>query len=266
MTCKRSTLALLAASTLASAAGQAVSATTIIVAEDFAGPAATNLGGTAADTFASGITVAGGSATWSANGVWDADGTVSVAGGSSGASLDLGSYIDDAKGTADGLFTLTVTVSETAGEWISLGFASAETPNINTNFTAANGVATIIYRSADELDMFAGPNTAKGADGPGPAPAVTGARTLSIELDFTPGSGYDGITDFGTVTYSDSILGTLGGGGLELPNVNFGSIYLSEAGNSSGTVSNLTLTQVPEPGSLALLALGGLSMLRRRRV
>ena len=259
MTCKKSNLALLTASTLALAVGQTASASTVIVSEDFAGPSGA-LSGTTADTFDAGVTSAGGSDTWAAGAAWDADGTVSVAGGSTAAALDLGTYIDDAKGTASGLFTLTATISETAGEWISLGFASSGTPNINTNFTGAGAVATIIYRSGDELDMFVGPNTGGSNDGPGPAPAVTGSRTLSIELDFTT---HDGATDFGTVTYSDSILGDLGS--FALPDVTFGSIYLSEAGNSGGTVSNLTLTQVPEPGSLALIGLGGLLMLRRRR-
>ena len=41
----------------------------------------------------------------------------------------MGSYIDDAKGTAAGLFELTMTISETTGTaWISLGFGKENTP------------------------------------------------------------------------------------------------------------------------------------------
>lgn len=235
----------------------------VIVSESFGGGGGA-LDGTTADTFAAGISAAGGSSTWVAAGTFLDDGSVTSAGGNSGAYLNLGTYIDDAKGTSTGLFELTMTISEVTpnaaggGEWISLGFSTLNAPATNTNFTGgtAEGIATIIRREIedDDLDMFVGPQTA----GSIPGPEETGARTLTITLDFRPGTGN------GEITYTDSLLGVIGGP-TALPNESFGAIYISEAGNSGGTIRNLTLTQIPEPASIALLGLGGLMMLRRRR-
>ena len=75
------------------------------------------------------------------------------------------------------------------------------------------------------------------------------------------------MTNFGTVTWTDSGLGAVNnlGTAFALPNQSIGAILVSGAANSTGTVSALTLSQIPEPSALALLGLGGLALVYRRR-
>jgi hypothetical protein len=252
-------LAVAATLFLAATSSQAV----VLVAENFGGDGSGALNGTSADIFATAITGAGGSATWSAATGFSDNGAVNVSRLS--AHLSLGSYINDAKGTANGKFDLTMTISETTGAWISLGFSTLNTPATTVDFTAASGLGTIVYRDANnELDMWIGPGTGGSTDGPD---NNTGPRTLTVSLDLTPAGGYDGVTNFGTVTWTDSGLGAVNnlGTAFNLPNQSIGAILVSGALNTTGTVSALTLSQIPEPSALALLGLGGLALMSRRR-
>lgn len=214
---------------------------TTLIEENFVGSGA--LHGTSTDTFASAITTAGGSSTWAAGSGFLQTGAVS--GGNASAYLNLGSYINAAKNTANGKFELTMTLSEITGTWISLGFGAANTPNTAQNFTSNNGKGTIIYRAQNtvtpgEFDMFGGPTNTNAVDGPN---GNTGSRTLTVTLDLTPAGGYNGTNHFGTVTWSDSVLGILGTYTYTTTR-NFGSILVSNASGSSGTISALALSQV----------------------
>jgi hypothetical protein len=172
-----------------------------------------------------------------------------------GAYLNLGSYINDAKGTAAGKFELTMTIGPTTGAWLSLGFAAENTPNTLKDFTntgsgtaATTGLATIIYRATGavgELDMFGGTTLTNALDGPD---GNTGFRTLTVTLNLTPAGGYNGTSNFGTVTWSDSVLGTLGSYTYTTTRT-FGSILITESASSSGTISALSLTQVVTAGT-----------------
>jgi hypothetical protein len=241
-----------------------------IVAENFGGTGAA-LNGKTADTFAAAVTAAGGSSIWGAGAAFLDNGTVSVDTFQNAAYLNLGSYINNAKGTASGMFDLTMTISPTVGAWISLGFATNTTPNTAKNFTDTGtgavgstvGIATIIYRAVSapgELDMFGGLGNQNAVDGPD---GNLGNRTVTVTLDLTP-AVYNGSTTFGKVTWSDSALGTLGTFNYTVDR-NFGSILISEANSSGGTISGLTLSQIPEPSTIALLGLGGLGLILRRR-
>ena len=89
--------------------------------------------------------------------------------------------------------------------------------------------------------MWGGPGSGTGAvDGPD---FNTGNRTLTVSLDFTPTGGYNGTSNFGRVTWSDSVLGTLTNYTYTSAQ-NFRSILISDSASSSGTISGLTLTQV----------------------
>jgi lysophospholipase L1-like esterase len=223
----------------------------ILLEEDFGGSGSAGLGGTSADLFDAALINAGGSATWRAGSAFRADGSVTADTAQTSASLDLGTYLNSRKGQPDGKFILTAAISETTGAWISLGFSQLGTPSTASNFTAsaAGGIATLIYRAqnsspAGEFDMFSilNNNTIDGPDG------NTGPRTLSVTLDLTPSGGYNGTSNFGTVTWSDSLFGTLGSH-TYTASVNFGSILLSEANSSAGTVSALTLRQILPPAN-----------------
>ena len=81
-------------------------------------------------------------------------------------------------------------------------------------------------------------------DGPD---GLTGSRTLTITLDLTGAAGYNGTTNFGTVTWADSLLGTLGT--FTYPSArDFGSLFISGANAFTGGISNLSFTQIlPTP-------------------
>jgi hypothetical protein len=228
--------------------------TGVIVAENFGGNGSGGLGGTGADTFSPGITAAGGSPTWAANSGFKDNGSVSV--NKKAAYLNLGSYINNAKGAANGLFELTMTISETTGSWLSLGFAQENTPSTDRDFTngtvvspaptlTTNGMGTIFYRAqtaspAGELDMVGGPGNQNAIDGPDDN---TGGRMLTVTLDLTPAGGYNGTTNFGKVTWSDSVLGILGSYTYTTAR-DFGSILITGSATTTGTISSLTLSQI----------------------
>ena len=223
----------------------------ILIKENFGGTGLA-LNGTIADTFDVAIAAAGGSGTWAASGNFLDNGVVTLA-TRVGAYLNLGSYIDDTRGTADGKFDLTMTISPTTGTWISLGFATQNAPSTTKDFTNSGsgtsnttGIATIVYRATNapgEIDMWGGPLTAGAVDGPD---NNTGNRTLTVSLDLTPAGGYNGVNNFGKVTWSDSVLGALGGYTYTSAQ-NFQSMLVTDSLNSSGTISALTLTQIWPP-------------------
>jgi hypothetical protein len=232
----------------------------VIVSENFGGLQANNLNSTTSDTFAAGITSAGGSSTWLARGT-DFRANGAVIGSDSGtdrsgsAYLNLGSYINDAKGTASGKFVLSATVSTTAGGWLSLGFAAENSPNTDRNFTntsggtgTTTGIANMVVRLNGDIDQWAGPTNTNPVSADDTI-IGTSNQTLTITLDFTPTGGYNGTDNFGTVIFN------VAGAGSPYPtsaftftsNPTIGSILLGWAGsgaNATGSYANLTLTQI----------------------
>ena len=128
-----------------------------------------------------------------------------------------------------------------------MGFVGSSAPSTTGNFTNLNGVATIIYRgqggvaspnTSGELDMFGGLTNTNAVDGPD---NNTGFRTLTVSLDFTPAGGFDGAANFGTVSWSDSVLGVLGSYTYPTSR-SFNSILLTQAATST-TINALALYQ-----------------------
>jgi lysophospholipase L1-like esterase len=222
-----------------------------LIAEAFSG-AATALNGKTADAFSPLIASAGGSSAWIAATTFLQNGAAS--GGTGCAYLNLGTFIDSAKGTAQGKYQLSATLAPTTGSWLSFGFATQNLPSTLKSFTntgtgtTTTGAATIIYRGQTgvaspntngELDMFgfSNQNPVDGPDG------NTGTRSVTITLDLTPAGGYNGTTNFGTVTWADSVLGTIGT--FTYPGTrDFGSIMISGANPFTGAISNLSLIQI----------------------
>lgn len=226
----------------------------VLIAEAFSGTA-TALNGKTADVFSPLIASSGGSSTWVAASNFLQSGAAS--GGTGSAYLNLGTFINSAKGTAQGKYQLTATLAPTTGSWLSLGFATQNLPSTLKSFTntgsgvTTTGAGTIIYRAQTgvvapntngELDMF-GYSNQNAVDGPD---GNTGARTITTTLDLTPAGGYNGTTNFGTVTWADSVLGTIGTFTYTTTR-DFGSILISGANPFTGAISNLSLTQILPP-------------------
>ena len=235
----------------------------VIVTENFDG-SATGLNGKTADSFDEAFSTTG---VWASTGLYKRDGTVvpHTSSVNRSANLDLGSYINDTKGNANGLFDLTMTVTETGtlnGEILTLGFSNFASGGMTTgaDFEVRGGVATIGLRGNGIVDMWAGSGTSNGVDG---GTSVASTRILTASLDLRT---WNDTTDYGTVTWSDNIVGTLGSYAFTA-DTDFNYILLSSRENPSGTFDNLTLTQIPESSTYALL--GGLLslcwvMMRRR--
>jgi hypothetical protein len=99
--------------------------------------------------------------------------------------------------------------------------------------------------------MFGGGGNANAIDGPD---GNTGFRTLTVTLDLTPAGGYNGTNNFGTVTWSDSVLGVLGttSTSYTYPTArNFGSILVTQASGSKGTINALALYQIAPANTYA---------------
>jgi hypothetical protein len=260
----------------------------VIVADTFGGSSSVSLNGSAAPTFEASVVAAGGSGVWSANSAYKANGQLeSTAVGlptpNSSATLSLGTYIWDSRGTESGLFTLTATISGITGgsseinsRWVSLGFFGSQ-PSLTSAFWVGNppiGIATIVHRQEDNgsNNYFSGMGATGGVD-PG---RLTGTVTYSITVDLR---SWDGISNFGTVSFSNSV--TSGSTTMNLPNTLTTNqfAYFGFSGNTSMTgdepnqlstqgpganLSNLSLSQIPEPAS-ALLASLALSIFVFRR-
>jgi hypothetical protein len=249
-------------------AGATASAATILFDQSF-----TQAGGTQASVDGTAVgnanTGAGVAATWTAgagaNGVLRTDGEVFSNLGNASAHIGLGTLVNDAKGTANGIFTLTTVMAEppTGSNWVSAGFATSI--DVAANFTAFGGIGSALYRTNGNADFYAGPNTGGTAYAD---EAVTGTQTFISVLDL---SSWNGTDDFGTISY---YRGSVAPGNLEYTYNNFGADFsiasaaISTASSGGeGVIQSFTLTQVPEPGTLALVgvALGALALFRRRR-
>lgn len=235
-----------------------------LIDHTFDGNAADDLNGSTVDTF--NLTTGGSTSRtgqWSASTLYKQDGSAQV--GRKAASISFGDYIIDSKGQEDSLFMLSVTVEATPDtHWQSLGFGMLTAPATNQRFQDSGvGVATLLFGDSSTsgssyVQTFVGNGTAGNATW---SQKPTGKRTFTIELDFRD---FDGSSNFGTVTWSDSELGTIrtasayGG--------SYRSILLTGHDTASAVFDSVTLSQIPEPSMFGMLAvIGGVTLLARRR-
>ena len=265
---------------LAAEAIQAQSPVTVraqrVLVQAFTGPAMGGLNDSSA-VVDSTVIDAGGSSTWNAADNYLADGSVGLSDGNTCATLDLGDVINQAKGTEEGLFELRVTIEQptrpvgnTQQTWYSIGFSQLDAPDTSQHWINRQGLATVMYHERGEFDLWAGngftPNGQNPSGAANPHTAadppidsditneVSGTRTLIVQVDVRD---WNGVSDFGTVTFFDSdIVGSIfsfnytndpipnNQGGENIPtDPDFASIMISEANGTTGTYSNLTLTQ-----------------------
>ena len=225
----------------------------VIYNETFSGAGADPLNGSSPDT---------GANQWVASSDWKADG--SIAGSTSADGKDDDSAFLSFTPTSGNVYTLSAVVSQpTSGQqdtsWMAIGFtADNVTGNHTSNagfFSSPNNASPwMLYRRNAEVKTFDGPGTSGTNISEG---NFGGGLTMSIELDTTATQWsaewfVNGSSVRSKVFVSNPII----------TNVGFGR----EDGVTS-TISSFSLTTaaVPEPSSAALIGLGGLVLILRRR-
>lgn len=202
-----------------------------------------------------------GGATWSAS-LWEENGSTARITSAVDFGTDDSAFLPFTPG-AGNVYTLSATATVPvggSGSWVALGFA-------DTNITSgqpfwANGTAPwMLYRQSSEVTSFAeslgtAPNNDLGVDTNNViAGNYATSADLTIVLD-TTGTAWtaEWLVDGSPVrseTYGTN------------PSINF--VGFARENGESSDIDNFTLTVIPEPSSVALLGLGGLALLRRRR-
>ncbi|MCC5828346.1 MAG: PEP-CTERM sorting domain-containing protein [Phycisphaeraceae bacterium] len=148
-----------------------------------------------------------------------------------------------------------------SGDWHSLGFLGSAPSD--TTFSMATGSGDergqpwLLLRNNGAALHFAGPGTQNNTGGPGTGTFEADVfHTLSVVLD-TTGAQW---------VASASINGTpIGDPHVYTTNPEIGAVGMSSAGGSGFAYTFDNFVLVPEPTSLALLGLGGLMLMSRRR-
>lgn len=208
----------------------------VIYFDDFSGSSETGLNGTAPDTRP------GTTETWLSSTLWRADGS-KPSGGS-------GAYLPFVPATGQ-IYTLSadMNATNTDSNWLALGFAGATDTSAFVNTTP---YAWIMMRGDrtqnDSIQTFPALTQSTGQHS-----SPSGVVNLKVVLDTsTPLWSVQWFADNGLLrAYNYSA-------NPAISHVGFGS-----HSGGMGTVDNFTLSVVPEPAGLSLLALGGVMLLRR---
>jgi hypothetical protein len=185
---------------------------------------------------------------WAASAIWNKDGSTDAGAGDDNAFLAF-------TPESGKIYTLSATLDTPSGpSWAAIGFV--EGADTTTDFWQNITVATvpwILYRSNTNTDSFIGrvDNWTPEDEGDHAGPI-----TMSIVLD-TQGAAWttEWFINGGSVRTE-----TLASNPTTITHVGLGR----ESGTSA-SFDNFSLTAVPEPSAAALLGLGGLALLRRRR-
>ncbi len=180
---------------------------------------------------------AGGGSAWVANTRWNADSSYSTSSVAQFSGyIGVGTYINDSKGTENGLFEYTATFARSVTS--SIAFSTSATPSLTAKSTdtgsAAYGSFTVGGDGSvvSRLSLASDPVTHSDEFPTDPAFPVT----LTIGLDFRPSSGYNGTDNFGTISFAstDGVLRTH----TMTTNVNFNSIFI---GSQISTIQSSTV-------------------------
>lgn len=209
-----------------------------------------------------------GGAIWEAGDLFLDDGTIS---GSTNGAFE-GAALLPFVPTDGRVYTLAATITNDEPGWIGFGFLDTRVSDLFTNGAGFSGLNTAQSRHAqaggyawmltreDNQEGFAGRNTANGVFSA--ANDTSSALDIEIILDTTAGVGswtveylVDGVSQgsSGLVASASDI--TYVGFSRDVPG----------GGTGDALVGNFSLTFVPEPSSLALIAVGACSLLVRRK-
>ena len=232
----------------------AASATTIIYQDSFSGSSTAGTLNGAAPTIDNGT-----SATWTADSVWSDSGYADPPNQGS----RLNAYLSFTPSNGH-IYDLSAglnlpSVGNTVGYpdssyWVALGFITTPSTTLAYDTSGASPWVTNRY------------NAAGGAAASGPGNGgyqaftnTTGVNTLSIVLNTTPSAW-----TYQVYETNSSVTNLLVASGTFSSNPAITAVGI-EDGMGNAKVSNFSLTEVPEPFSLSLLATGGLGLLLRRR-
>lgn len=252
------------------ALGLSQASAAIIFSDDFSGGAG-DLDGTTPDT---------GAVNWIASSLFNADGTTEQGAGS--ATLEF-APVDGFIYTLDASYRGLGLVGGPDNDWFALGFVNGQSTGstLSDRFITTNvvGSAWMLIRGDQSLDPNAVAWSGTGALGAGnngllglsvgiPLTPITSEIDMRIILDTTAGGGPTGWTATWSVKRAaDSSYTVVRPAESLQSGATISAVGLARSnGGVTGTVESFSLTSaVPEPSSAALLGLGALALLRRRR-
>lgn len=244
---------IVAASVVAVLAGSA--GATVIYSDDFSGSAGTLLNGQPEDAQGT---------LWAANNFVNADGSINGA--------NEGSALLPFEPAVNKQYVLKLDVRNTSDRWVALGFArdplaSPGASNLNDRLSnETEGIAWMLYRNNNAnnaIETFTGLRTAGGAahgtDAANNGILTALPNTLEIHID-TTGDG----SSFAAQWYVSGFLLRSANIALNIDDINYVGFAFDNSTTIGVQVDNFSLTLVPEPATLGLVAAAGLLGLRRR--
>lgn len=210
----------------------------VIYFDDFSGSGDTSLNGTTPDTRP-------GTETWLSSANWRADGSKVV--------TNSGAAFLPFVPASGKIYTLSADVNRTGTgqDWLAIGFAG--TANTG-NFVSSTPYTWMLLRGdrgEGGIQTFLGGGTAQSMNHFGPSGTVNLKVILDTTTPLWSAQWYANDTPLRTTSFTTN---------PTISHVAFGG-----HSNGVGTVDNLTLSVVPEPGAAGLLFGAGLLALRRKR-